>query len=132
MSSLGTHSVQREVAKTVGQARKTTSTLVSHKLTRPGLPSDLKALKSQNNQKLCLSFCYSLVSFLTSFFYTIFCIEFQFFLSGDPSPKHVQCIKLLQYLCWPCFFGKFLGFLDLNSILYQLGGQFQIDQDCLN
>ena len=30
------------------------------------------------------------------------------------------------------FFGEFLGFLALNHILCQLGGQFQIGQDCFN
>ena len=30
------------------------------------------------------------------------CIKFQFFVSYS-FPKHSQCIKPLQYLCWPCF-----------------------------
>ena len=30
--------------------------------------------EAQNNQKLCLSFCHSLVSHLTSFFWAIYCI----------------------------------------------------------
>ena len=42
---------------------------------RPRLPPDHKALfKAQNNQKLCLFFSHSLVSQLTSFFCTIYCI----------------------------------------------------------
>ena len=71
-------------------------------------PDQEALFKGQNNQKLCLSFCHSLVSHLTSFFCTIYCIEIWSFLLGIPSPKHSQCIKPLQYLCWPCVLARFL------------------------
>ena len=48
-------------------------------------PTTRPFFKGQNNQKLCLPFCHSLVSHPTSFFCTIYCIEFWFFLSVIPS-----------------------------------------------
>ena len=54
---------KRTFGKTVGQRRKTASILASDKLTRPGpLPTSRPFIKGQNNPKLCLSFCHSLVS----------------------------------------------------------------------
>ena len=80
-----------------------------HPTLDPGHPPTMRPfIRGQNNQKFCLFFCHSLVSLLTSFFCTISCILFQFFLSSILSPKHTQCIKPLQIFLLARFFGKFL------------------------
>ena len=57
-----------------GQESQATSPLASTP-DRPRLPSTMRLFfKGLNNQKLCLSICHSLVSQLTNFFCTIFCI----------------------------------------------------------
>ena len=72
-------------------------------LTRPGLPLTSRPfVKGQSNQKLCLSFCHSLLSHPTSFFCTIYCIEFWFFgwlflppnihSASDPYNISVDCV----------------------------------------
>ena len=96
-----------------------------YKHTDPDCPLTTRPFfKGQNNQKLCLSFCHSLVSHHTSFFCTIYCIKFWFFLSVIPSPKHSQCIKPLQYLCWPCFLGMFLVLLVKTVLFASWGDSF--------
>ena len=68
-----------------------------------------KALfKGQNNQKLCLSCCHSLVFHLKSFFCTIYFIEFQFFCQvfhppnihslSNPCNIPVSCVFLASFL----------------------------------
>ena len=63
--------------------------------------------KCQNNQKFCLSFCHSLVSHPTSFFCTIYCIEFQFFCqlflpqnihsASNPCNISVGCVFFVSF-----------------------------------
>ena len=40
--------------------------------------------------------------------FALFTVLNSSFLSVIPSLKHSQCIKPLQYLCWPCFLASFL------------------------
>ena len=62
--------------------------------------------KGQNNQKLCLSFCHCPT--LQVSFALFIVLNSGSFLSVIPSPKHSQCIKPLQYLCWLYFLLSFL------------------------
>ena len=122
----------KETCKVGYQASKTASTLVSHKLTRPRPLLTMRPFfKGQNNQKFCLSFCHSLVSHLTSLFCTIYCIEFWFFVWYS-IPQTFTVYQTLAISLLAMFFGEFLGFLGLNSTFFQLGGQFQVGQDCFN
>ena len=50
---------------------------------------------------------------------------------GYSIPQTFTVYQTLAISQLAVFFGKFLGFLGLNSILCQLEGQFQIDQDYL-
>ena len=100
--------IQREIGKTVGQASETASTLVSHKLARPRPSLTMrpflraKIIKSYVDLSVILWYPTLQVSFV------LFTLLYSGFLSGIPSPKHSQCIKPLQYLCWPCFLASFL------------------------
>ena len=91
--------LEKKLARQAGQPLPKSHT----RNTRPRPHPDHEAIfKGQNNQKLCLSFCHSLVSKLTSFFCTIFCIFIRLFIKYS-IPKHSHCIKPLQYLSWPFF-----------------------------
>ena len=72
-----------------------------------------RVFKGKNNQKLCLSFCHSLVSHLTSFFCTIYCIEFQFFISYS-IPQTFTVYQTLAICLLAIFFGKFFTGLPLT------------------
>ena len=62
----------------------------------------------QNNQKLCLSFCHSLVSHLTSFFCTIYFIEFWFFVRYSIPQRftvyQTLAASLLAIVFWQVFY----------------------------
>ena len=106
-----------------------------YKHTDPDCPLTMKPFsKGQNNQKLCLSFGHSLVSNHTSFFCTIYCIKFcfVFFFVSYSFPQTFTVYQNLAISLLAMFFGEFFGFFGKNSIFCQLGGQFQIDQDCFN
>ena len=75
---------------------------------RPGLPLTTRPFfKGQNNQKLCLSFCHSLVSHLTSFFCTIYCVEFQFFYWLFHHPN-IHSVSNSCNISVGCFLASFL------------------------
>ena len=65
-------------------------------------------------------FCYSLVYKLANFFCTIYCIICHFFI-GYSIPQTFTVYQTLAISLLAMFFGKFLGFLGLNSILCWLG-----------
>ena len=77
--------------------------------------------KGQNNQKLCLSFCHSLVSHLTSFFCTIYCIEFQIF-GGYTIPQTFTVYQTLAISLLAMFFAKFWGFFWSKQYIYASWG----------
>ena len=117
--------------KTVGQRRKTASTLASHRLIRAGLRPDFEALfKGQNNQKLCLSLCHFLVPFPSRFFWTIFCIEF-WFLVGYSFPQaftvyqtlaiSLLAIFLVNFWVFWLYFMPAVGTVSMRPGLFQLG-----------
>ena len=102
--------------------------IVTHRLrlppaTRPFLRA--KIIKSYVYLSVILWYPTLQVSFV------LFTVMNSGFIVGYSIPQTFTVYQTLQYLCWPCF-GKFLGFLGLNSILCWLGGQFQIGQDCFN
>ena len=75
---------------------------------RPRLPLTMRSFyKGQNNQKLCLSFCHSLVSQLTSFFCTIYCIICQVIYQVF-HPQTFTVYQTLAISLWPCFLSSFL------------------------
>ena len=79
MQSIGIHTIQNEFRKKNWPGKQASlHPNLTPETPRPRLPLTMRPFfKGQNNQKLCLSFCHSLVSQLTSFFCTIFCVCYQ-------------------------------------------------------
>ena len=109
--TFGLHSTQGKFRKERKKKSKATSTLAPTQ-TKPRLLPDHKALfKGQNNQKLCLFFCHSLVSQLTSFFCTIDCIFIGLFIKYS-FPQTFTVYQNIAISLLAVFFGElFTGLL---------------------
>ena len=86
-------------------------------------------VKGQSNQKLCLSFCHSLLSHPTTFFCTIYCIEFWFFCQLFLPPNIHSVCQTLAISVLAMFFGCFWSkqyFLPAWGTVSNRPGLFQL------
>ena len=64
--------------------------------------------------------------------FIVFTVLYSSFFVNYSIPQTFTVYQTLAVSLLAMFFGKFLGFLGLNSTFFQLGGQFQIGQDCFS